>query len=661
MPRPEEERFEDGFNWRTVVGAFFVGLIMMPASIYLSMFSGGGIGGAAEWVTIIFFVELARRSVQALKKQEIIVLNYTAAGLAGGGMFSGFIWNQFLRQSREAAEFGVAQGMPTWAAPVADSVAIVGRQLWHHDWWPAIGLALLGSVLSRLNWIGMGYFLFRLTSDVERLPFPMVRIWAEGAMALAESPDRKDNWRWRVFSIGSMLGLGFAVIYIGIPAVTGQVLVKPFQLLPIPWLDLTVSGENLLPAAPLAISFEIGTIIWGMILPFWMVIGQFGMCILSSIIMNPILQRFGVFPTWQKGMSVLSTQFATNFDFYLSISAGVAFSVAVIGIWQLVKALRAKKPGPGEPPRKEITDIDILLGREGNMMVSGGGGSFKAPEGRGDFPIWVALGMWAIGTAGYVALCHWLVPRFPMALLIFFGFIWTPVTSYVSARMIGLTGNGVWFPYIREASFILSGYKGVDIWFAPIPLGDYGGVPSLFRMLHLTRTKFTSIIKAELLMFPISIVFSFVYWAFFWYLASIPSSAFPFIDKMWPFNAITTSLWMTATMEGRQWLLEALKPVWIGTGFIGGMATFGMLSVMKWPIFLFYGAISGIGAMPNGPLLLFIGALLSKLYFQPRFGAERWIMYAPVLAAGFACGGGLVAMLAAGLTMATGSVVTKPF
>ena len=114
MPRPEEERFEDGFNWRTVVGAFFVGLIMMPASIYLSMFSGGGIGGAAEWVTIIFFVELARRSVQALKKQEIIVLNYTAAGLAGGGMFSGFIWNQFLRQSREAAEFGVAQGMPTW-------------------------------------------------------------------------------------------------------------------------------------------------------------------------------------------------------------------------------------------------------------------------------------------------------------------------------------------------------------------------------------------------------------------------------------------------------------------------------------------------------------------------------------------------------------------
>ena len=50
----------------------------------------------------------------------------------------------------------------------------------------------------------------------------------------------------------------------------------------------------------------------------------------------------------------------------------------------------------------------------------------------------------------------------------------TPVISYVNARMAGLTGQLVSFPLLREGAFILSGYKGIDIWFAPIPYSDHG-------------------------------------------------------------------------------------------------------------------------------------------------------------------------------------------
>ena len=38
---------------------------------------------------------------------------------------------------------------------------------------------LAGQVLGRMSWFGLGYSLFRLTADAERLPFPLAPIAAE--------------------------------------------------------------------------------------------------------------------------------------------------------------------------------------------------------------------------------------------------------------------------------------------------------------------------------------------------------------------------------------------------------------------------------------------------------------------------------------------------
>lgn len=676
MPAPEQE-YADGFTWKTVIGAFFVGIVMMPASIYISMFAGTGAGSglvnAAEWVTIILFAELARRSMSSLKKQEVYLLFHVAGGLAGGtavagivggGVFTGLIWNQYLRQSREAEAFGVPQNMPEWAAPMADSPAILERMLWHPDWWWAIGLILVGQILGRLNWFGLGYALFRLTSDVERLPFPLATIAAEGATALAESPEKKESWRWRVFSIGTMIGLGFGIFYIALPALTGLVFTKPIFIFPIPWVDFTQSVENILPASLVNVSFDLGMVLFGMVLPFWMVVGQFTTMVATSIFGNPILQSLGMFPTWKKGMNIISTKVATDFDFWMSVGIGASLAVAAVGIWQLYKVLGKGGKGAKALRKPGVTEADILMGKEGQIFVGMAGrgrGNLATPKGRGDLPVWIALAMFLVSTGGYVWMCHWLVPTFPLAFLIFFGFVWTPLTSYISARMYGLTGQGIGFPMVREASFMLSGYKGVDIWFAPIPMHDYGWVTMQFKQLELTRTKFSSFIKAELLMMPINIVFSFVFWAFFWYISTIPSAGFPWIDKIWPFQAINTSLFMTATTEGHQWLLESLSPWRIGAGFAGGIGVYSVIAVLKWPIFLFYGMVGGLNQMPNGSILLLIGALLGKFYFAKKFGLQDWFRYIPVLGAGFACGAGLVGMLSVGLVIVNSSIVTKPF
>ena len=52
-------KFEDGFTIRTIIGVLFISLIMTPGEMYLGLVTGGGIGAAAQWVTVILFLEVA--------------------------------------------------------------------------------------------------------------------------------------------------------------------------------------------------------------------------------------------------------------------------------------------------------------------------------------------------------------------------------------------------------------------------------------------------------------------------------------------------------------------------------------------------------------------------------------------------------------------------
>ena len=57
------DRFEGGFGFKTVVGALFLGFLMVPGSIYLSLFMGATLGPAAQWVTVILFAEVGGETV----------------------------------------------------------------------------------------------------------------------------------------------------------------------------------------------------------------------------------------------------------------------------------------------------------------------------------------------------------------------------------------------------------------------------------------------------------------------------------------------------------------------------------------------------------------------------------------------------------------------
>ncbi|MFP4056450.1 MAG: peptide transporter [Candidatus Brocadiia bacterium] len=632
--------YEDGFSIRVVLGAFFVGLVMMPGSIYMGLIAGQTLGPAAEWVTIILFTEVARRSFVSLKRQEVYILYYVAAGLAAtviaanlaGGPFTRLIWNQFLVRSPQAEAMGIARDIPAWAVPPPSSRAITNRLLFHRGWMIPVLLVVAGQVLGRMNWFGLGYLLFRVTSDAERLPFPLAPITAEGATALAETTRKEESWRWPVFSTGSMIGILFGAVYVGVPALTGLVLDKPLMVLPIPFVDLSDNFHGVLPAALAGMSFDLGVFLFAMVLPFPMVVGIFVSTILTSVLANPVLYRIGLLPGWQPGMNLLLTKFRTDMDFWMSIGIGTALAVAVLGIARCI--------------------------RSGALRL----GRVRAtPRGRGDVPLWAALGIYFLATGLYVVICHVLVPDFPVWMLVFFGFVWTPLNSYISARMIGLTGRPVAFPFLREASFMLAQYEGVDVWFAPIPLADYGRVAQQFRILELTRTKITTVIKAELLIVPVSLLCSFLFWSFFWYLEEIPSSTYPFTARMWPFFARNQCLFMTATSTGTKWLLHAIKPPFIVAGFSVGMALYGLVGALGLPALFYYGLIGGIAGWPNQAIPMFLGACVGRYVIARRLGPKKWRRYVPVLCAGYACGVGLVGMLAVGISIIARAVSGLPF
>lgn len=635
----EEEKevvFEEGFTMKTVIGAFFVGFIMMPGSIYLGLLVGGNLGPAAQWVTIVLFNEIARRSFLPLKRQEIYILYYVAGSLAGVGSFYGLIWWQYFIQSPAAISFGIADKVPTWVIPKANSYAITHRTFLNKDFIIPILLIIGQEILGRMSWMGLGYSLFRITSDVERLPFPMAPVAAAGATALAESNMKEESWRWQIFSTGTIIGLVYGFFYVAIPGFTGTILPNPVQIIPIPFIDLTRNTQNILPGALTGISGDLSYILAGFVIPFPIVAGTFISSFLTKIALPPYLYYHGLIPDYKLNMGTLQADLVQSFNFFLSLGIGVGIAVGIIGIAAVIKTLKTS----GIFSKKQ---------------------KIPTPKGRGDVNILWAIGFWFAATVGYVALCYVLVPKFPWWITAFFGFLWTPLTSYVSARMVGLTGQAFGFPMVKEASFVLSGYRGVDIWFAPIPLADYGVFAQKFREVELTRTKFTSVIKAEFLILPVVLVCSFIFWAFLWKMQPIPSAAHPFAYQMWPLQATSQALWFTANQGHSSFLMQALKWKMILAGGVGALAVYGGLALFKVPVLWFYGLVAGVGYLPHYALPTFIGALLGKYYFAKRFGKETWNAYAPVLMAGYFCGTGLMAMVAIALGLIIKSTSFLPF
>jgi len=642
---PEDMPFEPGFNMKTVWGALFVGFIMLPGAIYLGLMTGQSMAGGAEWVTIILFLEIAKRSFVKMKTQEIIILYWVAGGLVMmggklgtganlfGGPFGSLIWNQYFVQSPQAQGIPI----PTWAVPPADHFVLIERTFWHPVWLMPVLLLFVTMLFHMSSGLSLGYVMFRATSDLERLSFPMARVQAGGATALAETSAKTEGWRWRVFSIGSFIGIMWGLLYVVVPTISGIVLTDVVQIIPIPFVDFTPRIKNVLPASVMGLYTNLVLVLSGLVLPFWIIVGQFVATMTIHLFVNPRLYRYGILKNWSPGMSVIPTSIVNKLDFWLSFGIGTAFVVALLGFALAARAFVRRRR------RKE-----------------GAAGSFEnLPEGRGDMPIPLAVAIWGGSTVVFVVVCKILVPTFPWWITALFGFVWSPFISYVGSRMLGLTGSpaGVSFPYLREASFYLSGYKGAAIWFAPVPMFNHVHFTNQFKQLELAKTHFGSLVKMRFFAIGVMFVCSFIFWSFIWRLGPIPSAAYPFVSKLWPFHATMQAIWVRTTLEEGRFLVgEIIKWRVIVLGFAVAWLVYTTLAVTGAPRLIFYGFASGIAMWPHMTIPIFLGAMLRRFYFERKFGVAKWRAYAPILLAGFSCGMGLIGMTSIAVALIAKSI-----
>lgn len=653
MPPPDH--WEDGFGLKAMIGAVFVGLVMTPASMYMQLVVGASIGTAAQWVTIILFIEVARRSFTTLKRPEIYVLYY----MAGATLLSnsGLLWNQFMVQSENFRAFGIADKIPSWVAPT-DPDVLGTRSFFNRAWLVPIGLMIAGQLVQRLDQFGLGYVMYRLTSDVERLPFPMAPVNAQGITALADASGGRETWRWRVFSFGAMLGMVFAAVYSALPAITGAFLPEPISIFPIPFKDLTSNTESILKAVPMMLSFDLGILISGMVLPFWAMIGG-AIALLATIIANPILYHYGILHSWREGVGAIRTIQANTLDFYFSFGLGLTGAIAVIGFYHVFSGLLKRKRGLDEAGAPTI-----------NWHAF-----FHPPAGRGDLSLWVGLGIYVFSTLFSISLAYFLlhdaavrglgseVTTTLLLVLFFYGFVYTPIISYVSTRMEGIVGMSVNVPFVREATFILTGYRGAAIWFAPFPIHNYSAQALYFRTTELTGTKVWSMVKAEAFIFPIIMISTLIFSQFIWAIAPVPSSAFPYAEKFWELTAFQQALIYSSTLPGGQHgpFYEAFNAIYLFSGLGLALVTYMILSFFGLPVLLVYGIIRGLGGVtPEAILLQFVGAMLGRYHFAKKFG-KNWPQYRTVFFAGYTCGFGLTMMLALGLVFMSKSVFQSVF
>lgn len=629
--KPPQE-FTDGFSWSSVAAAVFIGLLMVPGAIYMHLVSGQDPSGAAKWVTVILFLEVARRTHKTMKRAEIFVLFYLCSA-ALSMPFENLLWRQFVVQSDAVYAQGWQNEFPIWFAP-SDPEILGQRTFFSKEWLPAIGMVFLFSILGRLDGRILGYGMFKIVSDYEKLPFPMAPVGAMGVLALEEEGEDTSP-RWRAFAIGGAIGMLFGFLYMGIPVLSNAVFSVTMQPLPIPFVDWTGRTEGMLPAVATGMSFNLGVIIMGMVMPWWAVVGSFAGLVLTFIA-NPILHKVGILSTWQPGDGTIVTMYKNTVDFYFSFGVGLSLAVALIGfysVWQSVKRARAAS---------------------GTARTDAGG----PPPGRGDIPNWGIIVTYLFYVSSYVLFSGWLIDwhRGVMIVMCVYGLVYTPLISYVTARLEGLCGQAVNIPMVQQVGFILSGYEGLKIWFLPIPLGNYGEDTVFYRQAELTGTKFWSIWKADFILVPFILVTSILFANFIWSLAPVPSAAYPYANKIWDLQALNTTITWGATMDEFSPFWKAINGWFIGAGTVLGLAAYGLLAVFGAPVLLCYGFVQGMGqSMPHTLVIQFLGAALGHFYFQRRMG-KAWRQHIPVVAAGFGCGMGLITMFCIGITFLSKAV-----
>jgi hypothetical protein len=396
------------------------------------------------------------------------------------------------------------------------------------------------------------------------------------------------------------------------------------RIIPVPWFDLTSGSygiEGILPGALFGMASDLIPYLTGFLLPLniaiYIVIGSISVWVFGNWMARTIFSAY--FPKWTEewiqGMSLSLVYQRSFLEIWIAPFIGFGLAVAALTITKhyktIINALRSLV---------KLSSSPEILQRQGIL------------------PLKVIIVLFLVGTLGSVALVYLLVPDFPIWISLTISLLVGPIYALISAQSVGETGLGISIPHIWEGTVLLSGYNGIGPWLiSPVfEGGSAANYTQTIKISYLTETKPLSFFKAYIISIVFSSILSFIFVSFFWKLAPIPSSAYPWTLVQWPVNILTSGIWWTRKITFQTNIIALSFSFIVILGILGEI----LLRFTSIP-FSLVALIAGTGQLPYIAVPIFLGAVIGKYIIQRIIGKDSWNSNRYIIFAGIAAGEGL--------------------
>lgn len=632
--------YQSGITWRSILALIFSAVFLTPVIIFSNLIGAGGGIDIAIYATLIFFTEIFLFFHKPLTQHEITLIYCTAwlpiGTMSGSMIFLNYLYNGYFARSPVTAMFkdpftgfSLRDIIPWWFAPSHSSEVYLLRTFIHPDWLAPIIVSMVSLTLSLLMIVALAMIIINLYIEIEKLPFPLANVDASICRTLGD----REPVRMRSLMIGALIGLIYGAVLFMVPIISSGVFGIQASFLPIPWIDLNFHIEKIFPGASFGIATDLIPYVWGFVFPPEILTSIFLGSFSVWFVGNYIALKMPYFAEWQRewtpGMSIsLIFQRATLW-IWASPQIGFALAVAAFNIIKFRKSLyKAFK-----------------------SMVH----FTSSAKAAGYFSLKIALLMYFIGSLGSIALFLYLIPDFPLWVLILMFTAYPFFTAIVAGRIVGETSFQISIPYVWQGTLLASGFPKTEAWFAPAPVtaGEQAaGQMYIVKIMTLTNTKPGDFFKFLILMLPLSIFASFTYTSLFWMIAPIPSVFYPATVINWPVSAAIQGLWCS-----RQ--LNIFKPDLIIGGFAAILLLAFITSFMRSIPFSIAAFVGGTFMQVPSPLAMLLGYLVGKYVMRRYIG--NWENVKTSLVGGIILGEGISIVLASSVVVVAKSLWTLPY
>ncbi len=642
---------QKALTWRVYLVFLFATFLIQPAFIYYNLITNQTLP-LATWIPILLWSELANLLRSKLFKQEIFLLVAFQPISLGYAFFAlNLVRNAYYSYSEPALYFGITEHIPSWFVPRGQDLAeVLNSQFFflHRSWLLPIGLQLGVLALGLVTELVIGYLSYQVFVVSERLEFPAAR----AQVATIETLVERSPSLIRPLFLSALAGMivhligKFLPFIIG-PFMTGGLTIYVYTM---PYFDLTPYLDNILPGAAFIIPLDPVFYIPGFLLPIRTALMQFIGAFALYFIGGRIVTMFDLWPPeskWTTGWGYWALQYRSLLYFFVSFIIGLSFAAMIVpllfnpkplirGIQALRRSMESRK-GRLSPTTLLIAYIATSIGL---VLVTWSLTGFE-------FPVWILL-MFVVGGTFFA--------------------------NYIATASAGVTFLGITVPYLREFTIYYSGYAKRDVWFAPLPLSISGAIGyvgptstimsvpiggSTFAQgllqADLLNVRHSEYIKAFLILLCLTVVSSFFYTILFWFVARIPSSAYPATVVGWPVDALN---W--ARMQVWVWSGYLFSSTWVMLGLGMGSAIAVASNFLKVPYILpmlITGALWGIPFV----FAQLIASIIGEKFIGPSFGLPNWMRYRPLIVMGYTIGDGLMETIRAVIILATKSGWLLPF